>query len=281
MALNAGCHDWAPADDDADAPVESSVDDAAGDALPDDGREEFDEASADPGAETDDAALESDDAGDDDAGNDDVDDVAEDAGPSCGNGRVEPGEDCEPGAIVPCTTRCGTAGSGACTTDCRFPTGDGCPAGVEICNGIDDDCSGAPDDGAGACPGCTVATHGGHVYHLCTLAATWGNAQLTCLRRGLHLVTLEDAAEDAWLMGAVGSLASRGWWIGLSDRALEGAWVWDGPPSSYTNWCLGEPNDYGGLEDCAETGYTCSTEVRTAWNDDTCTDLEPYVCEYP
>ena len=43
------------------------------------------------------------------------------------------------------------------------------------------------------------------------------------------------------------------YWIGLSDLAAEGKFVWQhsfSPLKNYTNWLPGEPNDYYGNEDC-------------------------------
>ena len=38
-------------------------------------------------------------------------------------------------------------------------------------------------------------------------------------------------------------------WIGFSDGASEGTWVWmDGTPTDYTVWGPGEPNNYDGIE---------------------------------
>jgi len=282
-ALVVGCHDWAPEGDAADTPVESSGDADGFEALRDDASEASDETARDPGAEADDAALEADAGGDvgEDVAEDVSEDVGEDAGATCGNGRLEPGEECELGSVVPCTTRCGTGSSGECRRDCRLPAADECPVQAETCNGIDDDCSGTPDDGSGACPGCMVSSYGGHVYHLCTSLVTWLEAQSTCAGRGLHLVTIDDAAEDDWLLAVAQSVSSGTWWIGINDQAEEGTWGWVGPPSTYVNWCAGEPNDSGGIEDCGEFAFPCSDATDIAWNDSNCTRLKAFVCEYP
>jgi hypothetical protein len=51
---------------------------------------------------------------------------------------------------------------------------------------------------------------------------------------GAHLVTLNDKAEEAWLLGIFGNHL---YWIGLSDAEKEGEWVWqNGEPVTYTNW---------------------------------------------
>ena len=54
--------------------------------------------------------------------------------------------DCVMGETVSCTTDCSTPGTGLCTATCEIPTGTGCAAGTETCNGVDDDCNGLADD---------------------------------------------------------------------------------------------------------------------------------------
>lgn len=75
------------------------------------------------------------------------------------NGSVDETFTCVPGAAVGCTTSCGTAGMGACTSSCEIPAGAACTPPAETCNGIDDDCDGAVDDGfMCAAGGATVCT---------------------------------------------------------------------------------------------------------------------------
>ena len=48
-------------------------------------------------------------------------------------------------------------------------------------------------------------------------------------------------------------LADIEYWIGLSDFASEGTWVWQDSHkhAEYTNWAPGEPNNSGSNEHCA------------------------------
>ena len=40
-------------------------------------------------------------------------------------------------------------------------------------------------------------------------------------------------------------------WLGINDIESEGDWVWEtGDPVEYTNWCGGEPNNWGWGENC-------------------------------
>jgi hypothetical protein len=92
------------------------------------------------------------------------------------DGAPDDGFACSAGTEVDCTTLCGTPGRGLCTAACAIPTGSGCAAGEEVCNGEDDNCNGQADEtfscaagaetlcattcgseGTGTCaPGCTL-----------------------------------------------------------------------------------------------------------------------------
>jgi hypothetical protein len=146
------------------------------------------------------------------------------------------------------------------------------PSEPEDCNGIDDDCSGAIDDG-GVCP-CDVVEDGVQSWQLCTDAVTWSNASTACRSQGWTLATIDDASEDAFLRAEIAAYSSGYyWWIGYTDGATEGSWLWtDGSGSTYTNWGAGEPNDLDG-EDCGTFTYS------GAWNDWECTNSTTYICE--
>ncbi|WP_287627446.1 MULTISPECIES: Calx-beta domain-containing protein [unclassified Microcystis] len=87
-------------------------------------------------------------------------------------------------------------------------------------------------------------------YYL-TTATTWTDAQAQAQAIGGNLVTINDAAENQFLVNAFGG--SEYLWIGFTDAVQEGNWQWiNGEPVTYTNWASGEPNnsgneDYAGL----------------------------------
>jgi hypothetical protein len=60
---------------------------------------------------------------------------------------------CVAGAAVACTTDCDTEGTGTCRADCTLPAGDACTPPPEVCDGVDNDCDTACDDGFGCCAG--------------------------------------------------------------------------------------------------------------------------------
>lgn len=102
----------------------------------------------------------------------------------------------------------------------------------------------------------------GHEYAVVD-AGSWAQCDAAASRAGGHLVTIDDAHEQAWLEEQFGT-TSR-YWIGLTDAGGEGKWQWvTGEPLSYTNWAVDEPNDYGpGGEDYAHMGPL----PGGAWND--------------
>jgi Ca2+-binding RTX toxin-like protein len=98
---------------------------------------------------------------------------------------------------------------------------------------------------------------------------TWAQSEAYAVSLGGHLVTINDQAEQDWL--AV-NFPQANLWIGMNDRETEGVWVWSsGEPVTYTNWSVGEPNDYRGIvpsgEDAAAMNFQVYVPDNVAWND--------------
>ncbi|MAF10808.1 hypothetical protein CMK11_10180 [Candidatus Poribacteria bacterium] len=73
-------------------------------------------------------------------------------------------------------------------------------------------------------------------------AGTWRDGQAKAADQGARLVTIDDAAEQRWLVSTFGGTEPL--WIGLTDAGSEGKWRWaGGEPASYTNWASREPNN--------------------------------------
>ncbi len=160
-------------------------------------------------------------------------------------------------------------------TDCDDDDDTVFPGAAEACDGADDDCDGVIDQGAG-CPG-EAAWYDDHAYFFVVTAAAWPDAQAACAAWGYHLLDLRDAAESAWAWSTADAAdPDHRWWLGANDRAAEGTFVWEGAsPSTYTDWRTGEPNDYGGNEDCA----AFADDGAGQWVDRDCAEAVPYVCE--
>ena len=90
----------------------------------------------------------------------------------------------------------------------------------------------------------------GHSYYLLA-PTTWASAQSEAVSLGGNLATINDAAEDTWVVTELGDDALDAYpssvflLIGLNDQAAEGSYVWaSGESSSYLNW---DSNSYSGL----------------------------------
>ena len=110
--------------------------------------------------------------------------------------------------------------------------------------------------------------------------ATHASARAACQALGGDLASIHSAEENAAAFALTGGKSTR---IGLTDAAAEGTFVWDdGTPLDYEAWNSGEPNSYGGDEDCV--GYLQGAGDR--WHDIRCdvtsdrTDLG-YICRSP
>ncbi|MFN7527067.1 MAG: C-type lectin domain-containing protein, partial [Dolichospermum sp.] len=85
--------------------------------------------------------------------------------------------------------------------------------------------------------------YNGSIYRL-TNAGTWKQAQEQAQSLGGNLVTVNNQAEQDWLVTT--TKGSERLWIGLTDEVIEGQFRWaSGETSTYTNWHPGEPNNSG------------------------------------
>ena len=84
-------------------------------------------------------------------------------------------------------------------------------------------------------------------------------------KRAVQLASVRSAAENALLVTAA---AGNKVWIGGTDAASDGTWVWSpsDSPLSYTNWHPGEPNnEYN--QDCLLFNF----DAFGKWDDNYCT----------
>ena len=128
----------------------------------------------------------------------------------------------------------------------------------------------APPD-ARPCMGGTmaqVAPDGSCLVFIAT-PVTNVQAKAACTAMSAHLAYLKTAAVDMFAEQFVGTTET---WIGASDRATEGTFIWDdGAALVFTNWGVGEPNN-GGLnatyqEDCV---IIAAMRPTKQWDDRPC-----------
>ena len=98
--------------------------------------------------------------------------------------------------------------------------------------------------------------------------STFREAKSFCQRSGGYLAEINSKQEFAALESAWQNLSSNltcqsvspAWWIGLTDRKIEGVWVWDysGTKPTFLAWSEGQPNNQGGKtpgEDCTVANF--------------------------
>jgi hypothetical protein len=114
----------------------------------------------------------------------------------------------------------------------------------------------------------------GHEYYLLGISS-WTDAEEQAIALGGHLVTIDNQAENDWVLQTFSSYIPvqpcTGLWIGLTDSNGEVLWV-SGDAVTYTNWNDGEPNsqseDYANMlvqgrpsdgywNDLPNSGYGC------------------------
>ena len=148
-----------------------------------------------------------------------------------------------------------------------------------------------------------------HYYVLSTVSNIGWSAAKTAAEASTirtsqgYLVTLTSSDEENFAITHL-SLATSGLycgtWIGASDNANEGTWIWDSGPESgtqfwsgkaagsavgglYSNWHTNEPNDANGTSDGAGL-YFHPTFLTWGWVDCRITGLYgevgPYITEY-
>jgi putative hemolysin len=76
---------------------------------------------------------------------------------------------------------------------------------------------------------------------------TWTEAKTYCEGRGGHLVTITSKEEQELVQALIKDGTKNQYWLG--GQVTPNGWVWiTGENWKYTNWGVGEPNDYQGTE---------------------------------
>jgi hypothetical protein len=172
-----------------------------------------------------------------------------------------------------------------------FAGRDACVAtGMEVCDGLDNNCNGRIDEN-GVCPNqCIGAAYNGVGYMFCfgNQERIWNDASTECKNHNMHLVRVDDAAQNSFIRKTALSVGySDTIWLGGSDSAHDGMWMWmDGTQfwqggvnghtvdGLYAGWDVGQPNNATGAEDCAAMW----TNIE-GWHDATCGLRHAFMCQ--
>jgi hypothetical protein len=117
------------------------------------------------------------------------------------------------------------------------------------------------------------ASYKGRHYFLQATPRSWTDAASVCATTGAYLVVPSDDDENNFVKG----LYTVDGWIGLSDQAVEGTFVWiDGAPQDYLNWASGSPMTgvTGDAADCV-----AASRSNGQWTDSACALTKASVCE--
>ena len=113
-------------------------------------------------------------------------------------------------------------------------------------------------------------------------SVSWNQAEACCVAWGGHLASIHSAGVNS-VLNDIRNI-DRFAWIGLSDTATDGVYVWtDGTPFDYSNFALNQPDSYEG-ESCFHIRDISHEGVMT-WNDLHCNiDLfgdvsTSYICQ--
>jgi hypothetical protein len=191
------------------------------------------------------------------------------------------------------------------------PVAPPCGDNAEVCDGLDNDCDDAIDEGTACANDCAGFALAGRGYMFCSTGTVRDEAAERCSLEGMRLAWIETPEENAFLVDRIESAdvpASASeeilTFIGGSDAAAEGSWIWRGSGAiadgfqfwqgqaaanggeavggAYSNWSDTEPNDTDDNEDCAVMSVLGNNNRAPGnWDDRDCDGLLPFVCEVP
>ena len=145
------------------------------------------------------------------------------------------------------------------------------PAGVEVCDGRDQDQDGLIDDDP-ACDDCERHSFEGQTFLFCTTPRTWDEAQANCEAHGGDMGFAKSNGEHYFAWFHIWPELAP-WWIGASDRDGDGTWIdpAGGDVSAYDRWTGGEPR--GDSQLCAAWN-----EAEWGWSSEDCDEAHASLC---
>jgi hypothetical protein len=144
--------------------------------------------------------------------------------------------------------------------------------------------------GASSLGDCQTKTYDTAQYLFCADEISWTEARDGCASVGMHLVRIDDAAENQWVYDNVydtGS-ATNGIWIGASQLLVTGEWRWTDGTLFWLGGSGGSPQ--GGLfnawypaQPSSSSHNACvmidSNNASTNWTSTGCASSNVFVCE--
>jgi hypothetical protein len=123
------------------------------------------------------------------------------------------------------------------------------PGELEVCDGVDNDCNDVVevDCPAGCEPTPLVVGSETKDYLFCTIPVTFADAHATCLQLGYDFVHVNSSVENSALRRALGDLHINYAWIGATDAAEEGKWIWADDESGFWNGTWAGENPWSGV----------------------------------
>uniref|UniRef100_A0A673IGG4 C-type lectin domain-containing protein n=1 Tax=Sinocyclocheilus rhinocerous TaxID=307959 RepID=A0A673IGG4_9TELE len=116
---------------------------------------------------------------------------------------------------------------------------------------------------------CSVSECVQRQYHFINERKTWTEAQRYCREKYTDLATVDHMNDMNELKKSVNGGGFQFVWIGL-QKTGHNKWQWSSGEPAY--WDTGEPNNYGGGENCT------AVNAQGKWIDVSCTNQYPFVC---
>ncbi|CAH1253916.1 MRC1 [Branchiostoma lanceolatum] len=120
--------------------------------------------------------------------------------------------------------------------------------------------------------------HGRNCFKAFNEKKSYDEAAAACRAGGGSLAMPRDQATHQFLITLKNQVdRAAGFWLGFNDRSQEGGWRYsDGTRlGSFQPWSPGEPNQYGGNEDCG----MIFQDPKNKWNDQGCSSKQKFICQ--
>ena len=112
-----------------------------------------------------------------------------------------------------------------------------------------------------------------HSFAVSSTPRNWAEAKAICETLGGHLATSTTADKNRFLT----SLSTAGCWLGATDEAKKGRWMWiTGEDWYYSNWAGSQPDNADNSEHYLMTNFG----EAGLWNDSSSTATLLYICEW-